>query len=375
MKNLSDLPRSCGFNQADIKPQDSKCPVTRYRPNFVPSRLIDEARSGWFPREIRHCISCELCSPDRETSFPACADRIILAAGVREGFIPRAFGGALDACVTLQIKGSHQSRLDWITHDLNISEGNPPHGIGLFVGCAPYYDALLGDKLGINLTTEAHAAVVLLNAVGIDPVVLPDEVCCGGDHLHAADLEGFKKLAHRNFELFKKHGIKKVITACDDCRYTLANRYARYIEGWNIEVIRLIDYLSENSADLGFSSVKKTAAIQPSSMYCDPENSNSVRKLLDRVPDLKVVEVDPVHPSTFGGWNQFDGPSKQLETDFLKACESAGADIALVPSTRVLTRLLEGRRPGSWEQTSIEIRGLYGFLAGNHIVMSEFSGA
>ena len=65
-----------------------------------------------------------------------------------------------------------------------------------------------------------------------------------------------------------------------------------------------------------------------------------------------------------------------LHRDFiLKAAEATGAPVVLIPGTRMLVRLLEGRRPGSWEETSIKIKGLYSFLSERHTVTEEFTGA
>jgi hypothetical protein len=47
----------------------------------------------------------------------------------------------------------------------------------------------------------------------------------------------------------------------------------------------------------------------------------------------------------------------------------------LVPSTRMLVRLIEGRRPGSWEETSIAVKGFYSWLVEHHTVAQEFTGA
>jgi len=374
--NLVEIANSCGFNQHDLLPDDSKCPVTLYRPEFVPSRLLDEARTGWFPTGIRHCLGCELCSKPPSASFPAFTDRIIPAGGMREGYIPRAFGGALDSVVSLQLQhGENQKRFDWVTDDIEISEHAGNDGVALFVGCSPYYDVLLEEKIGFNPTSEARAAVELLNAIGVKPVVLPGEVCCGGDRLHAADYDAFVALGNRNRELMKERGVTTIVTTCDDCRYTLANRYPGRIEGWDFRVVRLTDYLMENDGKLAFMPTRETVVIQPPDIYSDPAQSDSMRKLLARVPDITVMETIPGHPSTFGGWGQLDNVSKQMETALIKAAELSGAVRFLVPSTRVLVRLLEGRRPGSWEETSIRISGLYSFLASRHAVTEEFTGA
>jgi hypothetical protein len=365
-----------GFSNGAPGPNDSACPVTRYRPEFVPSRLLDEARSGWYPRGIRHCIGCELCSPTPELSFPKCADTILLQNGPREDYIPRAFGGAHDAIVSIQIQGiSKQNRLGWLTDDIHIAGENEQGKVALFVGCAPYYDALLADDIGFRATEDIRAAVGLLNSVRIKPVVLSDEVCCGGDRIHAGDLDGFLALGKRNLDLLKSRGVKTIVTTCDDCRYTLANRYPGRIPGWDFEVVRLSDFLVRRGGKLAFMPARDTIAIQPPDRYSDPDGVDSVRKLLASVPELIVAEIEPGFPSTFGGWGQFDAVSKQLETDFLKAAEATRSSVVLIPGTRMLVRLMEGRRPGSWEETSIKIRGLYGFLENIHTVAEEFTGA
>lgn len=364
LHRLSEIPGRCGFENGAPGPEDARCPVTRYRPDFVPSRLLDEARSGWFPRGIRHCLGCELCSLRAEASFAACADSLLLAGGRREGFIPRAFGGALDACVTLQIKGKEkQRRLDWLTEELKTAEDAKEHGVALFVGCAPYYDALLADEIGFSAANEARAGVRLLNSVGIDPVVLSDEVCCGGDRLHAGDRDGFIALGNRTRDLFKERKVKTIVTACDDCRFTLGKRYPGRILNWDFEVVRLADFLLEHAEDLRFAASEGSVAIQPESRYCDPNGLDSVAKLLGRVPELEIEKFEEGLPSTLGGWGQFDAPSKQLETALLRAAEKTGAPSFVVPSTRMLVRLHEGRRPGSWEETSISLVGFYSFLA------------
>ncbi len=374
--SLSDIPCMSGFDRDKPEPDDSACPVTKYRREFVPSRLLDEARSGWFPGGIYHCIGCELCSPSADVSFPECADHMILTDGIRENEIPRAFGGAFDAIVTLQIKDeSRQNRLAWISDNLRIANGNENGEVALFVGCAPYYDTLMGDAIGFNPTDEIRAAIDLLNSVDIRPVVLPDEVCCGGDRLHTGDGDAFIALGSRNCDLLKSRGVKTIVTACDDCRYTLANRYPGRIPGWDFEVVRLADFLVRRGGKLAFMPAPQTVAIQPPDRYSDPNGLESIRKLLGSVPGLTVREFDGGHPSTFGGWNQFNSISKRIETDFLKAAEATGASVVLIPGTRMLVRLLEGRRPGSWEETSIKIKGLYSFLSERHTVTEEFTGA
>ena len=374
--SLPEFSCDAGLIEGKAGPDDSKCPVAKYRSDFVPSRLIDEAKTGWFPQGIRNCIGCELCSPSKDASFPMCADALVSAVGRRDEFIPPAFGGALDAVVSFQLENKYsQNRLGWIDDGIHVAGEKEKSDVGLFVGEAPYLDILLGDEIGFNATAESHAAVDLLNSIGVRPVVLPDEVDTGSDRLHEGDTEAFIKLGVRNRDLFKARGVKTIVTTCDDCFYTLRSRYKKYIPEWNFQVMRLADFLVKFGGKLTFLPAQEVVAIQPPDIYTDPDNLNSVRKLLDKIPGLEVREIEAGHPSTFGGWGQFDSVTKRIETDFLKAAERTGADTVLIPSTRALVRLLEGRRPGSWEETSIIIKGLYQFLSEKHTVHEEFAGA
>jgi hypothetical protein len=318
-------------------------------------------------------MRCELCSPPG-ASFATCADHMLLAGGYREGFIARAFGGALDAIVTLQLHGADQKRLGWVTPDIEILETADKDAVGLFVGCSPYYDTLLADRIDFKPTSEAHAAVALLNAIGVKPVVLCDEVCCGGDRLHASNHDDFAALGSRNRDLFRERGVKTIVTPCNDCRFTLGVRYPGRIQDWDFEVMSVTDYLLSRGVNLSFMPTRNNIVIQTPDRYSDPNGVASVRKLLAMIPELEIREFSG-HPHTFGSWNIFGGISKSIESALLRSAENTRAETLLVQSTRQLVRLLEGRCPGSWEETSIAIGGLHGYLAGRHVIARDFAGA
>jgi hypothetical protein len=369
--SLTEIACQCGFT--GTPPIDANCPVTPFKPDFIPSQLLDDARSGWFPKGVRACMRCELCSPPG-ASFAACADHMLLAGGYREGFIPRAFGGAHDAVVTLQLRGAVQNRLGWVKPDIEILDTADKDAVGLFIGCAPYYDALLADRIDFTPTSEAHAAVALLNAIGVKPVVLHDEVCCGGDRLHASNRDDFIALGSRNRDLFRERGVKTIVTPCNDCLFTLGSRYPGRIPDWDFEVMSVTDYLLSRGVSISFMPTRNNIVIQTPDRYSDPRTVASVMKLLAMIPELEIHEFSG-HPQTFGSWNIFGGISKSIETELLRAAENTGAETLLVQSTRQLVRLLEGRCPGSWEETSIAIGGLHGFLAGRHVIPRDFAGA
>lgn len=77
----------------------------------------------------------------------------------------------------------------------------------------------------------------IFNRLGIDFVMLSDsEVCCGLPVLNAGYRKDVRKLAKKNFELFKKNGITKIITNCPSCYHTFNEIYPKLLHEWDIEV-------------------------------------------------------------------------------------------------------------------------------------------
>jgi len=103
-----------------------------------------------------------------------------------------------------------------------------------FGGKTIYYPGCLTKGI---LTEEMEQYKEIFNHLGIDFVMLPnDEVCCGLPVRNAGYKKDVKKLAQKNFELFQKKGITKIITSCPSCFHTFEHVYPTQVTGWNIEV-------------------------------------------------------------------------------------------------------------------------------------------
>lgn len=77
----------------------------------------------------------------------------------------------------------------------------------------------------------------IFNILGIDFIMLPDkEVCCGLPVLNAGYKKDARELAKKNFEIFKKNNIKKIITSCPSCYHMFKEIYPQLLREWNIEV-------------------------------------------------------------------------------------------------------------------------------------------
>lgn len=75
----------------------------------------------------------------------------------------------------------------------------------------------------------------ILTALSVDYILLGEEVCCGMPVLNAGYEKDARKLARKNLEIFKKYGVKKIITGCPSC-YSMLSKYKEIVPGWDIEV-------------------------------------------------------------------------------------------------------------------------------------------
>ncbi|MFH1452340.1 MAG: (Fe-S)-binding protein [archaeon] len=77
----------------------------------------------------------------------------------------------------------------------------------------------------------------IFNRLGIDYVMVPkNEVCCGLPVINAGFRKDAKNLAIKNFGIFKKIGITKIVTSCPSCYHTFNEIYPKFIPSWDIKV-------------------------------------------------------------------------------------------------------------------------------------------
>jgi Fe-S oxidoreductase len=77
----------------------------------------------------------------------------------------------------------------------------------------------------------------IFNRLDIEFSLLSDEeVCCGLVALNAGYRKDARKLAKKNFEIFRKNKISKIITNCPSCYKMFKEVYPSLVIGWDIEV-------------------------------------------------------------------------------------------------------------------------------------------
>jgi Fe-S oxidoreductase len=105
-----------------------------------------------------------------------------------------------------------------------------------FVGCAGSFD---------NRTKHVSVAMsAILDHAGVSWGMLgKDELCCGDSLRRLGNEYIFDKMAKENVELFKKKGVKKIVTACPHCFSTFKNDYRQY--GLEVEVIHHSELIND----------------------------------------------------------------------------------------------------------------------------------
>ncbi len=97
-----------------------------------------------------------------------------------------------------------------------------------------YYPGCLTKFVGKDLEDNYKK---ILNKIGIDFIQLKDlEVCCGSPIINSGHEKEAKDLALKNYNIFKSHSVKKIITNCPACYYMFSKKYPQLLKEWDIEV-------------------------------------------------------------------------------------------------------------------------------------------
>ncbi len=313
------------------------CPISRYNGSYSPRRLIgrmisqDPANVALDPA-VWTCLTCGLCN----TRCPSDVKYSILTKELRaeaarlQNLPTITHGGALQATMRLHATSEQpQDRMGWVTDDLKVAEKGE---WGYFVGCLPYYEAFFSD-IDANPIKIAQSVVRVLNELGIEPVVMKDERCCGHDLLWGGDVKTFKMLAERNVKMIRETGVKKILTACPECYRTLEVDYREVVGKLGFEVIYITEFLADVSAQLAekMGEIKQTVSYQdPCRLGRQMGIYDSPRKMLNIVPGLEFKEqakhgVGAICCGT-SSWQNCDATSKRIQTDRLLGAKAVGAD-------------------------------------------------
>jgi len=311
------------------------CPVARSGLGYSPRKVIRQVgesrtQSPELDRALYSCLGCDRCAAVCPSGL-AISDLIVrlrgeAAPGRCAGTL--AHGGLLQSFMRLMATSpERQHRLDWLDLSLRVSTSGDTI---LFVGCAPYFDRVF-DFPGLRPVETARNAVRLLNRVGIEPVLLDDERCCGHDLLWLGDTGNFRLLAERNLARIAATGARRVVFSCPECLRTFKLDYQRRFGKSSLELLHISELLAQESSKLDPGAMPGRVTFHdPCRLGRHLGIYDPPRELLRAVPELELIEMNHSREraTCCGGtaWVECGTAVKCLQSARLAEAGATGAD-------------------------------------------------
>jgi heterodisulfide reductase subunit D len=352
----------------------SSCPITRMNPDFSPRMTVKRILTGAEEVSVNDegiwaCLTCGLCQ-ERCPSDVRYVD--FVRACREEARLVGITGNCAHKDVLLDLQRimanpkTNQNRLSWLPKDAKVSETGD---ILYFVGCLPYFDVIFKDIKSKSLET-AKSVVRILNKVGIEPVLLKNERCCGHDLYFTGDTENFEKLAKMNVAAIRAAKAKKVITSCAECYRTLKLDYPKVVGDLGFEVLHISEFLADiiEKEQLEFPEVFKDKKV----VYHDPcrlgrhmDVYDPPRSVIKNIPEIDLLEMERNRENALccgvSAWLNCGKLSKQIQLDRLKEAKATGAEwlITACPKCQIhLKCAMDGELPVKRSKVNVKIYDL-----------------
>ncbi len=314
----------------------SICPVSRHNSNFSPRLMLERALMDFegeliHDRELFSCLTCYACSNlcPSEIDYPVFTQKVRNLASGQGEHGDCAHSGILLSLTRLTAHpGIKQKRLDWLDGCRTSEKG----GVLYFVGCAPYFEPVFED-IEVSPVNIARNSIKILNALGIEPMLLPNERCCGHDLLWTGDVETFKKLAQLNAEMIKESDAKKIVFSCPEGYRTFKLDYPTYVD-LGCEVLHISELLAEKIGQNGvkFKEIKKNVT------YHDPCRLGRhlgiyepPRGIMKAIPGIELVEMEHSGGDSIccgtSVWTNCSSYSKEIRVERLSEAKATGAEV------------------------------------------------
>ncbi|MFC1871347.1 (Fe-S)-binding protein [Chloroflexota bacterium] len=254
-------------------------------------------------------------------------------------------------------------RTEW-AEGLNIkdfSKGDKAETL-LFVGCAVSYDPRLQEL--------AKAMVKILNHCGVDFGILGTEENCCGNEVRRMGEEGlFEMLVEDNRELFRNHGITRIVTMCPHGYNVFKNEYP----DTDLEVKHHSQLLAELIAGgkLRFNGEVKKAVTYQDPCFLGKQNGvfDEPREILRAIPGMTFTDLDRSRERSLcceggGGrmWVEASDAGERLADIRVKQVAEIGADILATACPFCLLNLEDAVKTAGY-QDRIEVRDITELLS------------
>jgi Fe-S oxidoreductase len=365
------------FNCLECGKCTASCPVARRDPDFSPRRTIEKALEDLVDeietdRLLWSCLTCKMCEQRCPSGVRYC--EFVRGARAEARRIRRVgrlshSGVALGLMRMQGIDKLKQARLSAINGSLKIKErASGKDDYLYFAGCAPFYQALYSE-LAVRVGEIPNQAIALLNQVGIQPVVMDNERCCGHDLLWNGDLLNFQRLVEKNLKEIKKAGVRRIVTSCPECYRTLKLDYPRFSK-FDFEVLHISEVLVEKMDILRFRANGERVTFQdPCRLGRHLGVYDPPRELL-RATGVELVEMEHHRADAIccgvAAWVNCGQCSKSIQVNRLREATATGASKIITPCLKCsihLTCAQTGELPVPREEVEIEVVDFTRYLA------------
>ena len=374
------------------------CPVYRHYGTYHPQQLAHLFLEGGEKAAHNHrliwtCVTCKACTA-------ACPFKVEFADFVRELRVGRSdcepvFGGVIHQYQRRQAglpsaagsdpgakaargvraqavaqaasdvaKVAAEARLAWLDDSLDVNGGGDTL---LFVGCLSLFDSIAGGVGGGGFADMARAAVKILNKLGISPIILKDERCCGRDLFDIGERDAFRALARHNLEAIRASGAKTVITICPECAFTLKDTYAKELGDLPFDVPFTVRHISEFAAEgidrLAFEKGDEKLALHDPCYLCRYLGvTDAPRTLLGALVSTPPVELEKQGGDApccgAGSWVNHGPHTRTAVGERLNEAHRRGAEMLVTACPKCTLLYAEVSPERSWKQSPVAIRDL-----------------
>ncbi len=177
----------------------------------------------------------------------------------------------------------------------------------------------------------------ILNKLGIDFITLGEkEVCCGSPPKSQGYDEDVRELARKNLEIFKAHGVRRIITSCPTC-HSVLSKHSKVVD-WDIPVEHMVTYIERG---LGKAKFQKYAGLKAtyhdpchmgrySGMYEQPRNI--LKSLGIELVEMKYNREKAICCGGGGGVRaNYPELARAISEERMDYAQKTGADILVTP--------------------------------------------
>ena len=317
------------------------CPISNSNSSYSPRRLVAEGLFYGFDelvdnRLLWSCLTCQLCSERcpvdvRYSEYMRDVRAMAYRLGKRGN---PSHGGALHCIMELAASPKlKQNRTGWISsanqsnNELKVKKKGD---ILYFVGCLPYYQDFFAKDFDFSPISIAQDTVKILNYIGIEPVVMDNERCCGHDLYWLGQLGQFDELSNLNLREIEKTGAKTVVTACPECALTLKKLYSERSGEISFEVKHISEVVADNIDTFQFDRLDMQLTFQdPCRLGRYMGVYDQPRETISAIPGIEFREMTHNKNGAIccgtTNWMNCDATSKQIQYRRLSEAKSTGA--------------------------------------------------